>query len=130
MTDPMPKRYQLSESELAELVAEPAGADRSNAFRPAEELGPLTAADFACFTELRAVLERHGMLERFGVTVLHKHFDLATNETLVETTDVAKRSMTIQPEVIDPSDVSAITTQWYLGNTIPLSVVKCRTGWH
>jgi hypothetical protein len=38
--------------------------------------------------------------------------------------------MTLEPRVVDTGDVSYIDTQWYLGSSIPLSVVKCRTNWH
>jgi hypothetical protein len=75
-------------------------------------------------------LEKHGKLDRFGITLLHDHFQTLTNEVLVEKADVSKRTMTMQPEVIDPSNINAVDTQWYLGSSMPLSLVKCRTSWH
>jgi hypothetical protein len=129
MSDPMSERYTLSDEELEKLRQ---GAESApvNDFKPVESVNPIDATDMACFSDIRKVLERHGKLERFGVTLLHKHFDLRPHEAFLETTDVAKRSMTVQPHIIDSSDINTIDTQWYLGKSIPLSVVKCRTNWH
>jgi len=51
--------------------------------------------DMPCLDELREVLTRHGAVDRFGLTLLHSHFALAPDETLVEDTDEANRSQTI-----------------------------------
>jgi hypothetical protein len=47
--------------------------------------------------EVREVLARHGRLDRFGLTLLHSHFDLANDEILVETVDKAGRTLTTRP---------------------------------
>lgn len=54
-------------------------------------------ADDMCFAEIREVLERHGAVGRFGITLLHQHFDVADNELLVEQVDVDTRTLTIRP---------------------------------
>lgn len=54
-------------------------------------------ADDACFAEIRDVLKRHSALGRFGVTLLHQHFDIADDELLVEQVDVDTRTLTIRP---------------------------------
>ncbi|WP_175810630.1 hypothetical protein [Burkholderia cepacia] len=130
MTDPMSERYKLSDDELRELINNEKKNAVTNDFRPIDQIAPLDAEDMACFTEIRDILKKYGKLERFGITLLHKHFDINQDEVLIETVNSATRSMKLQPQIIDPSDVGMLDTQWYLGSSIPLSVVKCRTNWH
>jgi len=131
MSDPMSERYKLTDIEMDELRRRSeAQAAPDNGFAFVEDAHPIDASDMECFAEIRAVLEKYGKLQRFGVSLLHKHFDLAPGEVLLETTDARNRSMSIQPTIIDSSDIQAIDTQWYLGKSVPLSVVKCRTNWH
>lgn len=131
MSDPMSERYKLHAAELDELRRRSSPeSPPENSFSTVEDTSPIDASDMNCFAEIREVLAKHGKLERFGVSLLHKHFDLAPREVLLETTDSKGRSMTIQPAMIDSSDINTIDTQWYLGKSIPLSVVKCRTNWH
>jgi hypothetical protein len=47
--------------------------------------------------ELRDVLKKHGVLERFGISLLHTHFDVAEDEVLLETTDIEERTQFIRP---------------------------------
>jgi hypothetical protein len=75
-----------------------------------EELGE---PDAACLEEVRAVLARHGALGRFGITLLHDHFDVAPNEVLLETCDERTRTLTISPQQLDPSAAGrVIETSW------------------
>lgn len=81
-----------------------------------DSVPPLSDADLACLRDVREVLERHGRLERFGITVLHKHFDLEAGEILLETTDVRGRVQTIRPvkkEDLPPS-AQLLETSWSL----------------
>ena len=55
-----------------------------------KEFGP---EDVACVGEIRDVLRRHGALQRFGITLLHRHFELAPDEVLVESVDVEHRAI-------------------------------------
>ncbi|MFF2812444.1 hypothetical protein ACFVT2_35775 [Streptomyces sp. NPDC058000] len=66
-------------------------------FEEAEPLGP---QDAAFVQDLVAVLERHGNLERFGLCLLHDHFRLAADETLVETTDKESRTLHTRVEKV------------------------------
>lgn len=61
------------------------------------ELEPLGQADHACVSEIRDVLNKHGLLDRFGLTLLHDHFDIAPDEILVETCDHESRTLTLKP---------------------------------
>lgn len=53
--------------------------------------------DQALFDEIKSVLTKHGALHRFGVTLLHKHFDVYDGERMIETCDAETRTLTIQP---------------------------------
>lgn len=81
-----------------------------------DSVPPLSEADLACLREVHEVLKRHGLLERFGVTVLHKHFDLDVGEVLLETTDVRGRVQTIRPVMTDdlPRSAELLETSWSL----------------
>lgn len=58
-----------------------------------EEAEPLGVQDAAFVQDLVAVLEKHGNVERFGLCLLHDHFPLAADETLVETSDAEARTL-------------------------------------
>lgn len=58
---------------------------------------PFSEDDVPCLNEIRAVLERHGRSSRFGIALLHKHFDVHEDELLVEHCDVERRILTTQP---------------------------------
>lgn len=78
------------------------------------EVAHLTAEDRYCLHEIRDVLSRHGCLDKFGVNLIHKHFDIAPDEILIETIDVENRTLTVQPMRREASP-NAIETQWQLG---------------
>jgi hypothetical protein len=75
-----------------------------------------TPADDELFRELAGVLKKHNALNRFGITLLHKHFDISPDEALLETTDVMRRCQLLQTvkrsELIDRD---AVETAWRLG---------------
>ncbi|MFI9203018.1 hypothetical protein [Streptomyces sp. NPDC053048] len=64
-------------------------------FEEAEGLGP---QDSQFVRDLVAVLEKHGNLDRFGLCLLHDHFPVAADEVLVETHDVAARTLRVEVE--------------------------------
>ena len=45
-----------------------------------EEVRPIEDADYEVLKDVREVLLRHGYQDRFGVCLLHKHFDLKPGE--------------------------------------------------
>lgn len=61
------------------------------------DVEPIGDADAACLEEVRQVLLRHGRAERFGVSLLHSHFDLSDDEVLLETTDLDRREHLVRP---------------------------------
>ncbi|WFU53630.1 hypothetical protein QA639_28745 [Bradyrhizobium pachyrhizi] len=123
--------FKLSERELSEFqAADGRVASSLPALKPLEKMASLSEEDMQCFAELKEVLRRHKKLDRFGVTLLHSHFAMGPGEVLVESSDAQRRTMTLEPKIMDTTEIDAIDTQWYLGNAMPLSLVKCRTSLH
>lgn len=54
-------------------------------------------ADRALFEELHKVLRKHKAVDRFGLTLLHDHFKINSDEWMVETHDEQSRTLTIKP---------------------------------
>ena len=89
-----------------------------------DDVAPWSPADQHLFEELRAVLERHDASGRFGVTLLHKHFDVAPDEVLVEVCDVESRTLTTRPcSKSDIAGVKVIETNWRLDS--PTGTQEC-----
>ncbi|MGH9444140.1 MAG: hypothetical protein ACRD4Q_13765 [Candidatus Acidiferrales bacterium] len=59
-----------------------------------EEVEPVSDKDADVLSELREVLVKHNAVDRFGIMLIHKHFDLAENEQMVEFTDLENRRLT------------------------------------
>jgi hypothetical protein len=62
------------------------------------DVAPLDDDDLACMAELRDVLARHRRLHRFALHLVHRHFDLAADEVLVEYTDERSREQRLRVE--------------------------------
>ena len=91
------------------------------------QVRPLDAADLACMAELRDVLARHGRLERFALHLVHKHFQLAPQEVLVEYSDPLEREQRFRVETSDSESVrDAVPTTWMLDSpAAPVVVCVC-----
>lgn len=69
--------------------------------------------DQPLFDEIKAVLRKHGALHRFGITLLHKHFDVYEGEKLVESCDEVNRTLTLRPlQDVLKRDESLVETNW------------------
>jgi hypothetical protein len=93
-----------------------------------DETDYLDASDEACMLEVREVLLKHGKTGRLGVTLLHRHFDLAENERLIEHCDEDNRTFVIKPEKIeDLGDAKIIETAWQFSEETekPISILDC-----
>jgi hypothetical protein len=80
------------------------------------DVAPLGDQDREVLAEIRAVLEKHGALERFGVNLIHRHFELLEGEVLLEATEMDSRRQIVEvrPEAeVVGGDV--IATQWVFG---------------
>jgi len=74
------------------------------------DVEPFSEKDNACLEEIRQVLIKHGNVKRFGLTLLHRHFEMSADETLVEETDPLTRIQTIKPVKLSevPEDVTVV----------------------
>jgi len=80
-----------------------------------DEIDPVGEADADCLKELYDVLKRHGKHERFGVTLLHRHFDLGNDEVMLERTDSSNRRLELRPARLDSPEVArSVQTSWKL----------------
>ena len=62
-----------------------------------DDVRPIDDSDAACLEEIRLVLSKYGNLDRFGIALLHSHFQVADDEMMVETTDVGQREHWVRP---------------------------------
>ena len=91
-----------------------------------DETSRLSEGDFACMQEMKAVLAKHGKLDRFALHLIHKHFDMAEDEVLAEYTNTAKREQTFKvvkhgDKVLD----NVIPTTWSLDAAMPTALTNC-----
>jgi hypothetical protein len=67
------------------------------------------------FGEIRELLKKHGVEKKYGLALLHKHFDLADDEVLMEYTDLESRTLITKPTPRSKaSAVNAVETVWSL----------------
>lgn len=87
------------------------------------EVEPRLESETAAFIELREVLVRHGLEQKYGLTLLHKHFDLAENEIMVEFTDLETRTLISKPtdaDSVSESNIREVT--WSLADDTVMNV--------
>lgn len=97
---------------------------------------PLSAADRLCLNEIRDVLAKHGCLERFGVNLLHRHFEMAADEILIEQVDEEGRRLVTKPVkvgLVQAEMPTAYETQWHWrrdhgGEVSQICNVRCFQG--
>jgi hypothetical protein len=86
---------------------------------------PISDRDCKVLAEVGRVLARRGYTHRFGICLLHKHFDLADGEVLLETTDTDARVSTLAVERQDAPSVG-IETMWrFSEGSEPVIAAKC-----
>ncbi|UDF03740.1 hypothetical protein [Asticcacaulis sp. AND118] len=93
-----------------------------------EDVAPLNEADNNCIQEIYNVLKKHNRQDRFGLTLIHKHFDLAEDEIMVEYSNPVTRTLTIKPEKTS-NDLLAksVQTSWALNEEGGEMTRVCRT---
>ena len=84
--------------------------------RDIDDVHGFNESDAACLKEIEAVLMRHDRSDRFGIALLHKHFDLNDDEVLLEMCDTEARTLTLRP-VQRSTDLAqrAVATIWTCG---------------
>lgn len=69
--------------------------------------------DAQCFREIRDVLKKYDALDRFGLTLIHSHFEIGEDELMMELTDAANRTHTVKPIPMTEIDEKELTiTHW------------------
>lgn len=90
------------------------------------ECEPLSEADLACMQDVRAALEKHGKLDRFALHLVHKHFDIADDEILVEYSEASSREQFFRVEKATSECAKhAIPTTWTLERMEPMARCVC-----
>ena len=91
-----------------------------------EELEVFSEKDAQCFKEIRDVLVKHNALHRFGMFLIHKHFEVAEDEEMTECTEHADRRLTIVPKRKDQIDRSiTVPTNWIFTETEEVAAACC-----
>jgi hypothetical protein len=91
-----------------------------------DDVVPLSDADAPLFAELYQVLSRHGALKRFGITLLHQHFEISGDEVMLERTDVKQRKQVISPvKITELQNRQVIETSWRLDSGAPMMRCAC-----
>jgi hypothetical protein len=84
-----------------------------NTLKHIADVRPIDESDSDCLEEIRNVLAKHNCLSRFGVSLLHSHFDLQDDEFLLETTNLEKREHLVRPvkrSFIEENNITLQTT--------------------
>lgn len=90
-------------------------AQNVNSLRHIDDIDRRLPEDDIIFAEVREVLRRHGAETKYGLTLLHKHFDLAEEEVMVEFTDVVSRTQVTKPlKMQDIAAANMIEVTWRL----------------
>jgi len=90
-----------------------------------DDIEPLNDSDTQCLAELRDVLARHGRLNRFGVALLHSHFDLQANEILLESVNTQDRLLITSIVTQSEAPTNHVGTIWALQEGItPVAYCK------
>jgi hypothetical protein len=87
-----------------------------------------TDADADLFEELREVLAKFGALDRFGISLIHDHFEIANDEFLMEFTDIENRTLTIKPvRLSELGELTYTITNWKMtmGDEIATTACGC-----
>ena len=91
-------------------------ATRSKSLLDIDEVAPLQESDMECINEIRDVLGKHGQLERFGLCLLHEHFECKEDEVMVEYCDIESRTLTVRPTSKKDLEMPVVPTAWRLDN--------------
>jgi hypothetical protein len=91
------------------------------------DIDPLSDKDAPILNALREVLVQHNALNRFGIQLLHRHFDIAEDESMVEYIDEENRTLTLRAQSSQASD-GAIITAWRFtsDNVGPMPTMACK----
>ena len=92
-----------------------------------DDVEPINDSDSDCLADVREVLKKHGMMERFGVALLHSHFELADDEIMLESSDHDNRTLTLQPVKEADAGENNVGTIWMLRDGDITTMAWCRS---
>jgi hypothetical protein len=82
--------------------------------------------DEIIFNEIKDVLRKHKAESRFGLTLLHEHFDIAADEIQVEFTDSDTREQYLKVmKREDIAELPVIETSWRLDTNAIMTKCVC-----
>ncbi|MGO9444301.1 MAG: hypothetical protein ACLPXB_05920 [Thiobacillaceae bacterium] len=86
-----------------------------------------TEVDAACFAEVRDVLSKYGLLDKYGMSLVHRHFDILDDECLVERVDADTRTLSVRPVKQAELQPNATTvTMWRFTQGEKVAEVSCQ----
>ncbi len=86
----------------------------------------LSGRDAACIQDIVSVLKKHNCLGRFGLTLLHRHFDIEEGEILAETNNPVCRTLLLEPiEKNELKNFNYYETAWRFDNEKPVTTCVC-----
>jgi len=78
-----------------------------------DDVDSISDGDYEVIREIGEVLRRHGREEKFGVCLLHKHFNLKEGERMCEETDFENKMLISRiASASDYSEKEIIETMW------------------
>jgi hypothetical protein len=97
----------------------------ANRLTTIDDAGRRLDSEAELFREVRELLKRYGVEQKYGLALLHKHFDLADDEVLVEYADLENRTLVTRPAPrSEVSAVNAVETVWSLDSGLTLMVCR------
>jgi len=90
-----------------------------------DDIKPIDDGDEAVLADIRDILLKHGAVDRFGVFLVHKHFELEPYEYVLEETDEDERVQTLTVQRGDDPDQNTIQTMWQFQQDGETAVTKC-----
>ncbi|HEY9853212.1 MAG TPA: hypothetical protein V6D28_27315 [Leptolyngbyaceae cyanobacterium] len=95
------------------------------------EVDPFNENDEECLNEIRTVLEKYNLTSRFGVALLHKHFQVLNDEVLVESCDAKHRTLSTRTvKALEAENMNLITTMWRFDGGIAYKCSYCKKDHH
>ena len=88
-----------------------------------DEVDPINDTDYEVLEKVRQILNEYNYTDRFGITLLHKHFDVEQDEILMEDTDTENRISTIKVEKGSNQSGKTIETMWKFGKGVSAATV-------
>ncbi len=86
----------------------------------------LTNHDEKCLEEIKSVLERYDLTNKFGVSLLHKHFEIAEDEVLLEKNDPITKELILRPvKITNNMDLDYAVTQWRFDGGVRYGCCYC-----